>query len=144
MPRGLRGLTVTARGLAPWQADRALRLLLSDIAADLPIRELARLCGLSRSHFSKAFKCSMGSPPHRWLVRQRVGRALDMLERSNEPISVIAASCGFADQSHFTRVFRAATGSSPAAWRRRRKAGVDGVTALPYDPRFERANERGL
>lgn len=124
MARGHAGQKVVAGGLAPWQADRALRLLLRDPCADFPVEELANSCGLSRSYFTRAFKATMGTPPHRWLVRQRVHRAGEMLERTNESISVIASSCGFADQSHFTRIFRAVVGSSPAAWRRQRKAGI--------------------
>ena len=87
----------------------------------------------------------MGTPPHRWLLRQRVRRAGEMLERTDESISVIAASCGFADQSHLTRVFHAMVGSSPAAWRRQRKAGVVPPMApvtyllLPTDGRFQAA-----
>jgi AraC-like DNA-binding protein len=98
--------------------------LLRDLGDNHPVSELASACGLSRSHFAKAFKVSMGTPPHRWLLRQRIHRAGEMLERTEESISVIAASCGFADQSHLTRMFHAMIGSSPADWRRQRKAGV--------------------
>lgn len=114
----------TGRGLAPWQVELAVRLLLRDLGADLPVEDLARLCGLSRSYFTRAFKVSMGTTPHRWLVRQRVRRAAEMLERTNESISFIAVSCGFSDQSHLTRMFHATVGSSPAAWRRQRRAGI--------------------
>ena len=114
----------TGRGLAPWQIERASRLLLGDLGDNHPVSELATACGLSRSQFSNAFRISMGSPPHRWLLRQRVHCAAELLERSDESISVIASSCGFADQSHFTRIFHAMVGSSPADWRRQRKAGV--------------------
>ena len=109
-------------GLAPWQVELALRLMQRDICADVPADELAGLCGLSRSYFTKAFKVSMGAPPHRWLVRQRIRRAMDMLEGTDESISVIALTCGFSDQSHLTRMFHAAVGASPAAWRRQRRA----------------------
>lgn len=124
MADGQKGPRTTRGGLAPWQADFALRLLLKDLCSDVRVGELAGLCGLSRSYFTRAFKVSMGTPPHRWLLRQRVRRAGEMLERTDESISLIALSCGFADQSHLTRVFRAITGTSPAAWRRQRKAGV--------------------
>jgi len=117
-------LKLPCGGLAPWQVDLALRLLLRDLCADPRVVEIARLCGLSRSYFTRAFKASMGTPPHRWLVRQRVRRAGEMLERTDESLSQIALSCGFSDQSHFTRVFRATTGCSPAAWRRQRRAGI--------------------
>lgn len=111
----------TCAGLAPWQMEMALRVLLT---ADHSIAHVAALCGLSRSHFERAFKASVGTPPHQWLMRQRIWRAGDMLERTDDSISFIAFSCGFADQSHLTRVFRTIVGSSPAAWRRCRKAGV--------------------
>lgn len=111
-------------GLAPWQVQLSLRLLLNDLSAGHPIKQVADHCGLSRSHFEKAFKVSLGTPPHRWLVRQRVEQAREMLDKTNDNIRLIALSCGFTDQSHLTRVFRAIVGSSPAAWRRQRKAGV--------------------
>jgi AraC family transcriptional regulator len=126
---------VTGGGLAHWQLELALRLLLRDLGDDSSVADLASRCGLSRSYFVRAFKLSMGMPPHRWLVRERVHRAAEMLERTNKSISTIAVSCGFSDQSHLTRVFCATIGSSPAAWRRQRKAGVappiPPVTAYP-------------
>jgi AraC family transcriptional regulator len=106
-------------GLAPWQTELALRLLVDDLCAAVPVADLASLCGLSRSYFTRAFKVSMGLPPHHWLMRHRVQRAQEMLERTDESISAIALTCGFADQSHLTRIFHAEVGSSPAAWRRR-------------------------
>lgn len=130
----LRELIVTGRravskttpqsGLARWQIELALRLLLNDSGSSLSLKQIAAHCGLSRSYFEKAFKVSLGTPPHRWLVRQRIQRAGEKLEQTNDSVSSIALSCGFTDQSHLTRVFGAIVGSSPAAWRRERKASV--------------------
>lgn len=131
MVRGQEVRRVTAGGLAPWQVALALRLLHRDLCDDVPVADLANRCGLSRSYFVRAFKVSVGTPPHRWLVRQRVHLAGEMLERTTDSISVIAVSCGFSDQSHLTRVFHASVGSSPAAWRRQRKAGVAPPIPLP-------------
>jgi AraC-like DNA-binding protein len=111
-------LAILGGGLAPWQMQRARQLLMRDIRADCSVAKLAAACGLSRSHFSRAFKISMGVPPHRWLLHCRVQRAGEMLADTNESISNIALNCGFADQSHLTRVFHALVGSGPAAWRR--------------------------
>jgi AraC family transcriptional regulator len=124
MARGEAVRKATGGGLAPWQVELALRRLLRDICADFPVGELARMCGLSRSYFTKAFKVSTGLPPHRWLTRYRIRHAQEMLEGTNERLSLIALSCGFSDQSHLTRIFHATVGSSPAAWRRQRKAGA--------------------
>jgi transcriptional regulator GlxA family with amidase domain len=109
------------KGLAGWQADLVLRLL-GNPSGDIPVAALARSCGLSRSYFIRAFKRSMGLPPHHWVMHRRIERAREMLVRTNESIAEIAINCGFADQSHLTRVFHNVVGESPAAWRRRRKA----------------------
>ena len=122
MPRDHPAPKAIAKGLAGWQRDVAVRLLREDLAGDRPVAELADRCGLSRSHYTRAFKACMGLPTHRWLIRFRIERAREMLERTGDSIAAIALACGFADQSHLTRVFRAVTGTSPAAWRRRRKA----------------------
>jgi AraC family transcriptional regulator len=109
-------------GLARWQVELALRLLLND--SPHPLKQIAAHCGLSRSYFEKAFKVSLGAPPHRWLVQQRIQRAGEKLEQTDDSVSSIALHCGFTDQSHLTRVFGSIVGSSPAAWRRQRKASV--------------------
>lgn len=138
MPDGRATPKAAGKGLAAWQADLALRLLLDDPALPVPVSVLARSCGLSRSHFIRAFKVSMGLPPHHWLMRHRIDRARAMLARSTESIAAIAVGCGFADQSHLTRVFRALVGASPAAWRRQRRADIAGVRS-----RHAREDEAG-
>lgn len=112
------------RGLAPWQVKLALQLFLDDQASDHSVGRVAARCGLSRSYFEKAFKASLGTPPHRWQMQRRLQRAGEMLEQTDDSISTIASRCGFSDQSHLTRMFRIAMGASPAAWRRQRRAAV--------------------
>jgi AraC family transcriptional regulator len=109
-------------GLAPWQFRRVRDLMLTCLDADIDLAMLAAAAGLSPGHFAKAFKRAVGVPPHRWLLRQRVSRAQEMLLKTDEPLTAIALSCGFADQSHLTRVFTKAVGIAPAAWRRLRRS----------------------
>jgi AraC family transcriptional regulator len=82
------------------------------------LNAIARECGLSPSHFTRAFAISVGQPPHQWLLEQRVDLARQLLSESALPLADIAIQCGFADQSHFTRVFSARAGVSPGRWRR--------------------------
>ncbi|WCM18343.1 AraC family transcriptional regulator [Paraburkholderia bryophila] len=104
--------------LAPWQLRRATDAMTSQIGEDVTLKMLACACGLSVSHFIRAFKASTGDPPHRWLLRHRVEHSKALLRGTEETIAEISVSCGFADQSHFTRVFKLFVGTSPAAWRR--------------------------
>lgn len=104
--------------LAPWQLGRATELLLAHLDGQLPLAELARDCGMSRSHFSRAFRETTGLPPHRWLMQARFERAQAYLRTSRLPLAQVAQLCGYADQSHFTRTFTRMAGQSPAAWRR--------------------------
>ena len=116
---GLRRATEPTRGgLAPWQVKRACERLESDLAGKLPLEQIAAEFDLSVSHFSRAFRISVGLPPHQWLLRQRVRAAKQLMTVRDVPLSEIAISAGFANQSHFTRVFSDVVGVSPGVWRR--------------------------
>jgi AraC family transcriptional regulator len=105
-------------GLAPWQVRCATDLMIDRLGHDMSLSEAASACGLSPNYFARAFKQSVGTPPHRWLLLQRVLRAKTLLRDAKLPLADIAAACGFADQSHFTRVFTSIVGASPGAWRK--------------------------
>lgn len=105
-------------GLAPWQEHRAMEILTSDLKQEISLGKVAEQCGLSARHFARAFRQSTGMPPHRWLLKHRVNRALALLPNEDLSLAEIATSCGFSDQSHFTRVFTAMVGLSPGGWRR--------------------------
>ncbi len=105
-------------GLAPWQERRAKELIVSDLAGATPLKDVAAACGLSVSHFSRAFSKSTGISPHAWLLQARIEAAKAMLRNRDASMSSIARSCGFADRSHLTRVFTRHAGTSPGAWRR--------------------------
>ena len=116
---GLRpGSEPTRGGLAPWQVKRACERLDSDLGGKFSLQQIAAEFGLSVSHFSRAFRISIGLPPHQWLLRQRVKTAKQLMTVRDLPLSEIAISVGFANQAHFTRVFSAVAGVSPGAWRR--------------------------
>ncbi|BAM87420.1 transcriptional regulator, AraC family [Bradyrhizobium oligotrophicum S58] len=105
-------------GLSPWQERRAKEMLLADLNGNVTLPDLAQACRLSCSHFSQAFRRTVGCPPHRWLLSQRVERSKELMLNSDQPLSEIALNAGFADQSHFTRVFSRMVKTSPAAWKR--------------------------
>ena len=105
-------------GLAPWQLRRARELLSANLGGAIALRDIAQECGLSVSHFSRAFRVSAGMAPHQWLLQRRVDHARNLLPDLRMSLSDVALASGFADQSHFTRVFSRLAGCSPGNWRR--------------------------
>jgi AraC-like DNA-binding protein len=115
---GMRPMSRPARGgLAPWQERRAREILRANLHG-VPLKKVARECGLSVGHFSRAFRRTLGVAPHNWLIEQRIALSKEKLRDDRLSLTDVAAECGFSDQSHLTRVFRQTVGASPGAWRR--------------------------
>ncbi|WFU37431.1 AraC family transcriptional regulator [Bradyrhizobium sp. CB82] len=108
-------------GLAPWQLRTAKELMRANLDGALPLARIASECGLSAAHFARAFRVSTGTPPHRWLMDQRIEQSKCLLVDSTLSLTEIAIKCGFSDQSHFTRAFSSAVGATPGRWRLSRK-----------------------
>ena len=106
------------RSLAVWQAKRTVAYIEANLGSKLAIREMADLVALSKCHFSRAFKQSLGTSPMAFVAVRRVERAKLMMASTGQRLTDIALACGFADQSHLNRCFRRIVGVSPGLWRR--------------------------
>jgi len=109
--------TVNAR-LGPLQKCRVMELLNENLAGQIRLSDLARECGLSISHFARAFKGTFGMSAHKWLVHRRVERSKELMSQTSESLAEIADEAGFTDQPAFTRAFHHIVGVSPGRWRR--------------------------
>ncbi len=120
-----------ANFLEPQRADRipsgrlsarherlAKDMIAARLDGGITVSALAAACGLSIAHFARAFRCSTGVPPHRWLMLQRIDRARQLLLTTKASLADIALECGFNDQVHLTHAFTRNVGAAPGAWRR--------------------------
>jgi AraC family transcriptional regulator len=105
-------------GLSRAQARLSKDLLEANLDGSIALRDVAKACGLSTSHFNRAFKETFGKPPYRWLIERRIDRARELMANSRLPLADVAARCGFADQSALNRSFRRIHRTSPGQWRR--------------------------
>jgi AraC family transcriptional regulator len=112
-PRGIQ-----KADLAAWQRRRATELLRENLNGSVRLAELARQCGLSVTHFCRAFKATFGVTTHQWLVARRIDRAKELLMDTSKPLGDVAVLAGFGDQTAFTKTFRHRLGIPPGAWRR--------------------------
>lgn len=110
-----------SRRLQAWQITAIEGFLSGTLDGTIAVSDAASLCRLSVCQFSRLFKTTYGTPFHRFLLRERVNRAMHRLTESEASLSDIALECGFSDQSCFTRRFSMATGTSPGVWRKRAK-----------------------
>jgi transcriptional regulator GlxA family with amidase domain len=108
---------VARGGLAPRVLRRIREYIDGNIEQRISVELLAGLANLSVCYFVRAFKQSMGTTPHDYLIRQRVERTKQLLSDTDMPLSEIALATGFADQSHFARRFREHVGMSPRNYR---------------------------
>jgi len=108
--------------LAPWQEHRAKEYIRAHLSANCSLADIANECGLSASHFARAFKATVGQSPHRWVLERRIESAKALLRTTDHPLTDIALMCGFADQGHFSRAFSRLARYAPSAWRRAARA----------------------
>jgi AraC family transcriptional regulator len=104
-------------------SSRGLRLVLQYIEDTLgqpiKLRSLAALAGISVRHFERAFRQSMGVPPHAYAMERQLQMARDLLINQLElPVEQIALRVGFSSSSHFSSAFRRWTGFTPTTFRK--------------------------
>jgi AraC family transcriptional regulator len=105
-------------GLAAWQQRIVTAYIDEHLGEHIPLATLAQLARLSPYHFCRAFKQSLGVPPHRYHARLRIERAKVLLEKRAVSVTEIGMTLGFSDTSSFTAAFRKATGLTPTGYHR--------------------------
>ena len=89
--------------------------LRSHFSQNITLDDLAALTHLSRYHFLRVFRNTVGLTPHAYLTQIRIEAAKQLLG-AGQPIAQVAAATGFVDQSHFTRRFKRITGVTPGQY----------------------------
>ncbi len=83
----------------------------------IEIKDLAKLCMLSETHFRRLFKNIMEMTPTHYINKTRVLAACKYLKTTNINIEQLALKVGFITPSTFNRNFNKFIGTSPKNWR---------------------------
>lgn len=105
-------------GLASWQQRAVVNYIDEHLAEPISLATLAAIARLSPYYFCRAFKQSLGIPPHRYHVSRRIERAKSLLAEQRYSVTEIGLALGFSDTSSFTAVFRRTTGTTPSNYSR--------------------------
>ncbi|RZQ63813.1 GlxA family transcriptional regulator [Amycolatopsis suaedae] len=110
IPRPVAEPRVAATGAArAWALDRLDR--------PLTLRELAGQASMSVRTFTRRFREEVGTSPSRWLTRQRVELARQLLEETDLDVDQVARRTGFGSAGSLRAHLHAAIGVTPTAYR---------------------------
>ena len=117
--KGAQPISPARGGLAAWQQRILTDYIEERLSESVSLRTLSNLVNLSPSHFCRAFKQSVGMPPHRYHTSRRIERAKVMLVRRSYSVTEIGLAVGYSETSSFTAAFRKATGITPTDFHRK-------------------------
>ncbi len=106
------------RSRAPEWIDEARDFLHANFSARVGLAALSATVGRHPAHVAQHFRRRFGVTIGEYVRRLRVAHVARRLVSSRDPLAVLAAEAGFADQSHMQRTFKARVGLTPAAYRR--------------------------
>ena len=93
------------------------------LADPISLRELAAQGNMSERTFLRRFNEAVGMTPVAWLQRERMSRAQELLEMSDQSLVDIAERCSYRSLETFRAAFKRVVGISPAAYRSRFTCG---------------------
>lgn len=96
---------------------RALAALLPRLSHPVGLPDAARAASVSTRTLQRRCAADLGMPLSAWLTRARVLQAVELLAQARDPVSAVAARCGYQSAAAFTRAFSQQLGSTPSAWR---------------------------
>jgi AraC family transcriptional activator FtrA len=83
----------------------------------LTVSDLARKANTSPRNLGRQFQSAIGQTPIQWLLTQRVRRAQELLEATDESIEAVARATGMGTATTLRRQFKRIVGVSPGNYR---------------------------
>ncbi|MFB7448322.1 helix-turn-helix domain-containing protein [Streptomyces sp. NPDC056194] len=96
--------------LLPWAVER--------LDQPLTVEDLARRARMSSRHLGRHFRAATGTTPLQWLLTQRIRRAQELLEATDDSVDAIAEATGMGTATTLRRHFNRTVGVPPDTYRR--------------------------
>jgi AraC-like DNA-binding protein len=80
--------------------------VLDRLDQSISLADAAGVAGLERKYFSAFFHRRVGIPFSHWITLLRLARAIELIQREDNTLGIVAAKAGFADRRTFERAFR--------------------------------------
>lgn len=95
----------------------------------ITLEEAAKIAGYEPCYFSKVFKKLTGQQFVWYLNNVRVGKAIELIRKSDKSMIDVALTCGFENTRTFNRVFKTVTGETPSEFIAADSGKIKGETA---------------
>jgi AraC-like DNA-binding protein len=108
-----------ARRVQRERAEAAKQFLASRFSMPLGLADVGRAVHYSPYHLARFFRHQVGIPIHQYLIRLRLGAALERLADGAADLTELALDLGYSSHSHFSEAFRRVFGCAPSDFRHR-------------------------
>ena len=116
-PGTLQAVASMESGLPRYKLRRVMAYVDARLGSPISLDDLANVAGVSRFHFHRQFRKTVGVTPREYVLRARIERAKGLLTDSDLTVGEVSGAVGFADQSHFSNIFRRLTAMTPRGFR---------------------------
>lgn len=112
----------------------ALRYIQDHVSGPINCQDLAEMCGMSPSYFTRQFRLAMGLTPAQYVLQYRARLVAQKLASTDQTLESIASETGFVNRSHLIRVFKRQYLTSPGNYRRQTLMRSEQFARLPRVP----------
>jgi AraC-like DNA-binding protein len=100
------------------KAERAISYIHNNYVSDIHLPDVARLCGMEASAFSRFFKKQTGHTFAKFVNQTRIYSACTLLAHTDRSVTEICFDVGFNNIANFNRQFVKICDQTPSAYRR--------------------------
>lgn len=99
------------------QIAPALKYINEHLEKNISLKELATLCNMSISTFTRVFKKETDKNFKEYIILKKIEKAKFLIENSNKTLTEISNTLNFEDSSYFTKIFKKYEGLTPKQFR---------------------------
>jgi len=99
----------------------------------ISLAELSKMSGISKYYLISLFKQTYGMSPIQYHLLQRIEKAKELIQFTNNSISEIAEHVGFPDIHSFSKAFKKIDGVSPSFYRKKNSKSPHSIAAQHED-----------
>ena len=105
-------------GLTPFQVKQVQEFILAHLDQPIRMTELAQCVRLSRFHFARRFKQTVGQTPGQFTSHLKMQKAKELLLTTPSSVIEVGMEVGYDNPSHFSTTFKKVMGISPIRLRK--------------------------